>query len=211
MPAPQLPIFQPPSPARQRGAQRLVSMAAIVFCCIFFGCAGCCVLGMLVFGPKNFDTPEGAVQVSEQITNMTVPESFVGKSANTLDNFFFRLDIARFVHKRGRGNLVLGQLHYKWMPGTEMQNQLQEFVEKLTPELKKLDLKPGESETRTVTINSAPAKFEIGSGEDRATTTRYRRVLGRFKGKLDHTIVILECEEDFLSDQEINDFINSIH
>lgn len=211
MPVPELPIFKSPSPARQRGMQRLLSIAAIVSCCGFFACAGCCGLGMFVFGPKTYDTPEGAVLVAEQITNLTIPESFVGKSAHTLDNFFFRLDIATFVHRRGRGNLVLGQLHHKWIPGAETQTQLQEFVEKLTPNLKKLDLIASENVTRTSTINSAPAKFEIGRGEDRATTTRYRRVLGRFKGKLDQTIMIVECEEEFLSDQEIDDLINSIH
>lgn len=209
MPAPEMPISYSPPPVRQRGIQRLLSIAAVVFCCGFFACAGCCVLGMFVFGPKNVDTPEGVVQVAEQMINLTIPENYVGKSANTLDNFFFRLEIARFVHPRGRGDLVLCQLHYKWMPGAEMPNQLQEFVEKLAPDLKKLDLI--ESETRTSTINGVSAKFEIGRGEDRATTRRYRRVIGRFKGKLDNSIVILECEEEFLSDQEITDFINSIH
>jgi hypothetical protein len=209
MPATDFPNADRALSDRKRRFQRLVSVVAIVFGSGFFACAGCCVLGVFLFGPKNVDTPAGAERVAEQITNLTVPKSFSGKSGITLDNFVFRLEIARFNQSQGRGVLIIGQMYNKWAPGADLHPQLQEFMERLAPDLRKIDAK--ESETRTRTINVSPAKFEIARGEDRATTTRYRRVIGRFKGKIGNALVILECEDEFLTEQEIDDFVNSIH
>ena len=209
MPESDFPNVDAALPVRKRGFRRLLSVVTIVFGGGFLACTGCCILGIVLLGPKNVDTPEGAENVAVQITNWTVPKSFSGKSGITLDNFFLRLEIARFTHKQGRGVLILGQLHSKWAPGADLQPQLQEFVEKLAPDLKKIDAK--DSETRSRTVNLSPAKFEISRGEDRATTTLIRKVVGRFKGKIDQALVILECEDEFITDQEIDEFINSIH
>ena len=209
MPEFALPTAPPQSPARKSKVQRLLSIFAIISCCGFFSCAGCCLLGVVLLGPKNFDTPEGAEQVAVQITNWTLPKNFIGKSGAVMDNVVLRFDVARFVQKQGRGNLVIGQFHYKLLPSADVQSQLQEIVEKLAPDLKKIDVT--ENESRAPMINGVAAKFVIGRGEDRATTTRYRQVIGHFRGKLNNAVVILECEEEFLSDQEIDDFINSIH
>lgn len=198
-----------PSPVPKTRLQRILSITAILFGCSFFACAGCCLLGMVLLGPKNFDTAEGAQQVAEQITTWTLPQNFTGKSGATMDNYLMRFDVARFVQKQGRGNLVVGQFHYKLLPTADLQLQLKDIMEKLNPDLKKIDL--AESETKTRPINGGIAKFQIGQGEDRATTTRYKQLIGQFRGKLNNAIVILECEEGFLTDQEINDFIDSIH
>lgn len=204
-----LPNSRPePRPRRSR-LQRIISVTAIVFGCGFFSCAGCCLLGMVLLGPRNFETAEGAQQVAEQITTWTLPPNFVGKSGATMDNSLLRFDVARFAQKQGRGNLIVGQFHNKLMPTADLQSQLQDVMEKLAPDLKKIDL--AESVTRNRMIDGRPAKFQIGHGEDRATTTRYKQVIGYFRGKLNNAILILECEDDFLTDQEVEDFIDSIH
>ena len=209
MPESELPTFNPPPSARRLRFQRLLSILAIVSCCGFIACAGCCFLTSIFFGPKNFDTPAGAEQVAVQITDWTLPNNFVGKSGAVMDNFLMRFEIARFAQQHGRGKLILAQLHYKLLPGADLHTQLQEIVENLVPDLKKIDV--SESESRSPTINRVASKFEVIRGEDLATTTKYRRVIGHFRGKLDNSIVILECEEEFLTEQEIDDFIKSIH
>jgi hypothetical protein len=209
MPESDLPKSQSPGMRQKTVLQRVISIVAIFVCCGFLSCAGCCVLTMALLGPKNFDTPEGAEKVAADILSWTLPKNFAGKSAAVMDNFLMRFEVARFVQKQGRGNLVLGQLHYKWMPGTDLHLHLLEIVEKIAPDLKKIDV--AESETRSPMINGAKAQFEIQKGEDRATTTRYRRVIGHFQQRLNTVIVILECEEEFLADEDLEDFINSIH
>ena len=125
-----------------------------------------------------------------------------------MDNLIMRIDIARFIHREGRGILVVGQMHLKMLPYSQQQSQLKEFVEKIAPELKMIDL--SEQSTRTLDIRGVPSQFEIGLGEDRASTTKYRQVTGKFRGKLDDAVLILQCEDGFLTDQEIEDFLNSI-
>ena len=94
------------------------------------------------------------------------------------------------------------------MPYIQQQAQLQDFIEKIAPELKMIDL--NDHTTRTLVIRGVPSQFETGLGEDRASTTKYRQVTGHFRGKLDNAVLILQCEEGFISEQEIDDFLNSI-
>ena len=207
MPKSELPIETPP-PTRHRGFERLISISAIVFCGLFFVCAGCCFLTFFLFRPQVVDTTEGAEAAASMITDWKIPETFEGKSGVTMDNMLMRIDIARFVHREGRGILIVGQLHSKLMPYIQQQAQLQDFLEKIAPELKMIDL--NDHTTRTLVIRGVPSQFETGLGEDRASTTKYRQVTGHFRGKLDNAVLILQCEEGFISEQEIDDFLNSI-
>ena len=125
-----------------------------------------------------------------------------------MDNMLMRIDIARFAHREGRGILIVGQLHSKLMPYVQQQAQLQDFMEKIAPELKMIDL--NDHATRTLVIRGVPSQFETGLGEDRASTSKYRQVTGHFRGKLDNAVLILQCEEGFITEQEIDDFLNSI-
>ena len=208
MPEPELPPSQQSVPARKRGFQRVLSIIAIIVCCSFFACAGFCFLGLLIFGPKNVDTPAGANEVASHILDWTLPNSFAGKTGSTVDNSLFRLDVARFAHQEGRGDLVVGQLHNKWMPYPGQYSQLQDIMEKLVPNLKKLDLT--EQVTKNRIIRGVPATFQVGRGEDRASTTRYRQVIGHFRGKLNDAVLILEVEAEFMTDEEIETFLDSI-
>ncbi|WP_397568708.1 hypothetical protein [Schlesneria sp. T3-172] len=208
MPASETPPIYIPAPPRKRGLQRVLSIIAIVVCCSFFACAGCCFLGLLFFGPNVVDTPAGAEEAASQIVDWTLPDQFVGKTGSTIDNALLRMDVAKFVHQEGRGVMVVGQLYFKLMPYQGQYEQLQDVLEKMIPELRKLDLT--EQTTRTVVIRNSNATFYIERGEDRASTTRYRRVTGHFRGKRDRAVVILEVEEAFMTDEELEKFIDSI-
>lgn len=208
MPEPDLPSTPAPVPARKRGFQRFLSIVAVIVFCGFFACAGLCFVGILMFGPKVVDTPAGAEEVASHILDWTLPKDFVGKTGSTVDNALFRLDVARFVHQEGRGVLVVGQLHNKWMAYPRQYTQLQDIVEKLVPGLRKLELT--QQESRTLLIRGVPATFQVGQGEDLASTTRCRQVLGQFRGKLNDAVLILEVEEDFMTDEEVQNFLDSI-
>ena len=207
MPKFELPI-ETPQPKRNRGLERLLSISAIVFCGLFFVCAGCCFFSFLLFRPQVVETTEGAETAASMITEWKIPESFEGKSGVTMDNMVMRIDIARFVHRDGRGILIVGQIHLKMLPYSQQQSQVKDFMEKISPELKMIEL--DEHASRTLVIRGVPSQFESGLGEDRASTTKYRQVTGNFRGKLDNAVLILQCEEGFITEQEIDDFLNSI-
>jgi hypothetical protein len=207
MPKFELPI-ETLQPTRNRGLKRVLSISAIVFCGLFFVCSGCCFFSFFLFRPQVVDTTEGAMAAASMVTEWKLPESFEGKSGLTMDNMMIRIDIAKFVHREGRGILIVGQMHLKMFPFSQQQSQLRDFMEKTAPELKMIDL--SEHTTRTLEIRGVPTQFEIGVGEDRASTTLYRQVTGNFRGKLDEAVLILQCEEGFITEQEIDDFLNSI-
>ena len=185
-----------------------MSVIAIASCCVFFICSGCCFLTATLFQPRVTETAESAIDAAATITNWTVPDEFSGKSRASVDNSIFRFDVARFEQNQGRGLMILGQFFFKWPTKPYGDLQLQELMEQSTSKLKKINLES--RETRRKTIRSVPAEFEIGRGEDRATTTRYRQVIGRFKGKTDRAVIILQCEEEFITDEQIDRFIESI-
>ena len=207
-----MPKFEKPietsQPARNQGFQRLLSIGAIVLCGIFFACAGCCFLLSYLIRNQVVETPDEVAGVVSNITEWNPPESFEGKSGVTLDLKLMRFDIARFVHREGRGVLIIGQLHSIPKPNSDQLSQLKGFMEQIAPELKKIDL--NEQENRTLVIRGIPSQFEIGTGEDRASTTKFRQVTGTFRGKLDDSVLIFQCEERFITEQEIDDFLNSI-
>ncbi len=208
MPASEPPLLPVPKSAAQRRLPNRLYILVMIWCCGIFAFQGCCFLSRLLLGPKLINTPAGAEEVAVQITDWTPPANFVGKAGSTMDNWVFRFDVAQFVQKEERGSLIIGQMHYKWFSGIPLHAQIQEQLENLTPNFKKLDV--SHSEVRTLTINRAPATFRIEEGEDMSSTTRFRRVVGEFKGKLDSTVLILECEQEFLTVEELDAFLKSI-
>lgn len=81
-------------------------------------------------------------------------------------------------------------------------------MQQYVPELKKIKI--DDERVTATTVRGLPGEFQVGSGEDRASTTKYRQVIGRFRGKVDDALLILQFEDEILSDQEIDDFIKSI-
>ena len=203
-----MPIVDSSNPIRKRSSKSLLSIIVIALCCGFFACSGCCFLTKFLFRPQVVNSPQGADEAASRITSWSPPANFVGKTGSTMDNAVLRLDVVRYEHQLGRGILILGQLNSKLYRVADPDPQLQQLVEKLAHVLKKIDL--DHRETRTLTIREAQADFEIGRGEDRATTTRFRQVVGHFQGKVDRAIVILQCEEAFITDEEIDEFLKSI-
>lgn len=198
---------QPIRGVRRRGV-RLMSILSIGSSCLLFGCAGCCFLATLLIRSQVVDTPGGADEAAARITDWTLPTGFIGKSGATIDNAVFRFDIARFANQQGRGHLVLAQFQWKWMQLPDLQERAKDLIDKNAPELKKINVE--EQETRIMTIRNLPAEFQIGRGEDRASTTKYRQVLGQFRGKRDNAFLILQYEDELLTDEDTNEFLKTI-
>lgn len=192
--------------SRRRGPIRWISIVSSASSCVLFCCAGSCFIANLIFSPTKIDSPEGATEVRERITDWNLPPGFTGQSALYADNAVLRFDFAKFAHHKGRGNLLIAQLTSK-MPLFRV--SLKELIEQNTPELKKIN--SDQHQTRTLTIRNLPGEFQIDQGEDRASTTKYGQITGKFRGKVDDALIILQYEEGQLTDKEIDDFLKSIH
>lgn len=176
---------------------------------ILISCIGCCLFSRFLMGFGQFDGAAGADKVAARITDWTPPKNFVGKQGVIFDNFAMQFDIALYQHEEGRGMLVIAQFHPKINYSvSDKRLMMQQFVELLAPDLKNLDLSSTESKERV--IREKPAKFEIGLGDDRATRTYMRQVTGDFRGKVDDAMLILQGEEAFLDEKQIEEFVQSI-
>lgn len=194
-----------PPPVRGRRLARIISILAVTSSCFLFATAGCCFLLGLVFRPTIDATPAGADTVAARIIDWKLPANFSGESGYTRENPLFLFESAKFVQQQGRGRLVVAQLKSKV---SLIKVPIQDLVDQYAPELRKLNIE--DPQTRTMTVNGLPATFQIGRGEDRASTTKYRQVVGHFRGKLDEGILILQFEDDVLTDKEVDEFLNSI-
>lgn len=197
-----------PVPVLRRRFSRLMSVIAVTSSCVLFVCAGCCFLTTLVLRPKVDTTAAGADGLAARIVDWTLPKDFSGKSACTADNPILLFEIASFAHVQERGHLVVAQLQPKLIPISDKRKQLEQLVDQYSLELKKIKVE--DPKTRVLTVNGLPAEFQIGAGEDRASTTKYRQVIGHFRGKKGDAILILQFEDDLLTDQDVDDFLKSI-
>lgn len=171
-------------------------------------CAGFCFLTTLLLSPQKTETAEAAIRVAAQITDLNVPSGFQGKLGVTMDNVAVKFELAKFIQQQGRGNLTIAQLQSVGQAFAGKQNPLRQMVENLSPELK--TLKVDQSRAETMTIRNLPAVFKIEVGEDVASTTRWLEISGVFRGKRDDALLILQCEDGILTDQDIEQFLKSI-
>ena len=188
--------------------RRLFYFAGIALSVTLCTCAGCCILVSFIIRAEVVETPEGAVKVAERITDWTLPPHFGGKSGLTAASSLLPIRaIATFEQEKGRGVLVLGQMNSDLWSFKGHQEFADEFIGR-SSDLKSIEL----SSRRTIRkkIRDRPAKFEIGRGEDRASTTKYCQVTGHFRGKSDDAMVVLQCEDELLTDEQIDEFVNSI-
>ena len=191
---------------------RRLRAVIIITGCGLFTCAGCCFLTSILLNVRGFEGIEGATEVANRITDWTLPGEFVGVSGMTIDNALFRIDLAKFSQKEGRGELVVCQGHFHLMYGSSSAQQMEQMrenmIEKYVPELRKIDL--ADRENQTESIRGLPANFELSHGEDRASTTKLRQAKGHFRGKVDDVLLILQCEDGFITDEVVKEFLNSI-
>ncbi len=201
---------KPPSPGldQRRRLLRLSRVIAIVASSVLFACAGCSFLTSFLTRSEISPGPEGAAQIAANITDWTLPPGFSGKYGSTNDVRFWRIEIANFQNQKGRGFLVIGQLRSNVWLSPDSLALARVMIDRETPELRKINLR--ETETRILTVRGLPATFEIGHGEDRASITKYCQVVGHFRGKADDAVLILQCEEGVLSNEEIDAFLKSI-
>lgn len=197
-----------PASAPKRRPLRLLSVISIAFSSSIFACAGCCFLTSFLLRSQELPGPAGAERVAAGITEWTLPRDFSGTSGILINNMMLRLDIAKFDQKKGRGTLSLAQLQSKLLPVPDQAARTLELVQQNVLELRKIAIE--ERESRTLTIRNLPATFELVRGEDRASTTKYRQIIGSFRGKVDDVVLILQYEDGFLTDQEVDDFLKSI-
>lgn len=182
--------------------------------CLLFALAGCCLIAPFLLGAQRFDGDSGAKKVAGEILSWQLPSSFVGVIGVSIDNSFFRFDVARFVHDKGRGSIVVAKSTWRAVQPPDDQEVRKKSVRDMVewvvkPDMHRIDTV--ERKSRTLVVGGLEGEFEILRGEDRASTTKFRQVVGYFHSESANGYLLFEVEDEYMTDQEIEDFLNSIH
>jgi hypothetical protein len=205
------PTSRRPTVIRIRRPIRILYFLSVASSFALFACAGCCYLFSWFIRPEITEDPKAAVEVAGSIATWTLPPGFAGKSTVKMDNLLMKVDIAKFEQERGRGFLVVGRVAVYWMqttPADQAQKIRDQIIEQQVPDLKKIDAR--DPSTRTVTINGETAELQVVHGEDRASTTKYWQVTGHFRSNHADGFLILQCEDEFLTQAQIDAFLDSL-
>ena len=198
---------------RARRSLRLIYWMTGLAAFGFFACAGFCLLSPLLLGFQQFEGDAGTNRVANEIVKWTLPPAFIGEVAISVDNSFLRFDIAKFAHKKGRGTLILAKSQWRAVKAPAEKDVRRKLFEAywiglVKPEIRNLDFQKHESTKST--LCGLPGEFEAGFGEDRGSTTKYRQVTGYFQDESTDAYFLLQVEDPFMTDEEINTFLNSI-
>lgn len=196
-------------PTSGRKRFRLSYISAAATGCSFLVCTGCCFLASFFLKAERLEGPKGADQVASRMIDWQLLPEFTGDFGATADYSVLCFNIARFNHKESRGILVIAQTEWRSWQHPQGREMTQDLIERFVPDLRKLDEQ--DCETRKMTIRGLPATFKICRGEDLASTTKLHQVKGQFRGKSDDVLLVLQFEDGFVSDQELDAFLQSIH
>lgn len=178
----------------------------------FGSCLLACGLGWvavaLLFGPAHTDVAAQIQIITQRIAAVRVPPLFQPVWGWEADNSLIWVQMARFDHRDGRGLMLIGEFHVRPVFNPTEQLQLRKLLEDSSPDLRLIS--PKDTEQRKLSVRGTETEFEIVTGEDRASTTKMRQVSGMFPGHKGTAMLILQAEEDCLSEEAITELLNSL-
>ena len=162
----------------------------------------------LLFGPSHTVLPAQVEAIAQRVAPLRVPPQFQPTWGWEADHSVAWFQLARFDQSASRGLLLIGELHLRPMANPQEVDQLRNLIEQSSPDRRLIA--PQQTRQSNLTIRGRSAQFEIVEGEDRASTTRLRQVTGTFPGREGTAILILQGEEDYLSNEAIDDLLKSL-
>lgn len=160
--------------------------------------------------PTIVSKPAEIEALAQEITDIEIPVGFTGQMGMKM-NFLgmMNMTMCMFKQDEGRGMMQLTQMEMKVGDPQEGEVQLkQQMKAQGTAEMKELNVTS--SETRELEIRGEQATFTISEGQDVATSTEYREVRGQFRGKAGIAVLHLQAESESLSDEAIDELLESI-
>ncbi len=135
--------------------------------CLMVCCGAMAWIGYTM-KPTITNVPAEVLAASQKILNVKIPDDFVGDNAITMDNMIFTNQTAKFRHKEGKGQLLMGTMKLKMGDPNQAKLQSGQMRGPFEIELRNnLDIK--KTESREIVINGQKASVAVGEAIDRAT------------------------------------------
>ncbi|OYW24519.1 MAG: hypothetical protein B7Z55_01940 [Planctomycetales bacterium 12-60-4] len=182
---------------------------AVGFVCVLL----CCGVGgfmMYRMAPKVVNQPADVAAMAQEISDIDIPETFVGKAGINMNLGFMSMKMCMFEHTEGQGVLQLMEMQVKIGDPKDGEAQLrQQMRQQGNAEIRGLNIE--KSETREYEIRGEKASFTFAEGKDIDNGTPYREVKGSFRGKTGVAVLQLQLQEEAWDEEEIEQLVESIH
>lgn len=199
---------QPQEPSSGGGC---LKVALIVGGVGFLGMLVCCG-GLAWFGwgfiPTLATTPADVAAVGQQVMQIDIPTEYVGKAGFTIDNSWIAMRFATFLHKDGKGTLLIGAMQVKVGDLKDKQADFKAQSQQQSKDEKKLTIK--KTEEREFTIRGKPATFKFSEAEEEGTNKKFRLVTGELEAPGGITVLQLTLEEEAYDEDAVVKMIESI-
>lgn len=159
----------PPVPKKRMSGCMIAAIIGGIFGTL--GLLVCCgVLGWLVtmMMPTTTNVPAEITGIGKKVLDIELPPDFQPETAVTVDNMFMTMQLAKFKHKEGKGDLLLSSFKSKFnqpgqpaMPADQLRVKFEEEIRN-SLDVKKID-------THDIVINGQTVNASIAEATDRAT------------------------------------------
>lgn len=171
-----------------------------------------CCGGLVWFGwgfiPKMATSPADVAAVGQQVMQIDIPEEYVGKAGATIDNPLIAMRFAAFLHKEGKGALLIGTMQVKVGNLKDKEADFKTRFEQQSKDKKKLTIK--KTEEREFTIRGKQVTFKFSEAEEEGTDKKFRLVTGDLEAPGSLTILQLTLEEEAYDEEAVVKMIESI-
>jgi len=212
---PDNPNDPPPQRAQQwegkSGGGGCLKFALIVGGLSFMGLLVCCDgLTWFFWGfiPKMATTPAEVAAVGQQVMQIDIPEEFIGEAGFTIDNRLIAMRFATFLHKAGKGTLLIGAMQVKVGDLKDQHADFKARSQQQSKDQKKLTIK--KTEDREFTIRGKPVTFNFSEAEEDGTDKKFRLVTGELEAPGSFTVLQLTLEDEAYDEDAVVKMIESI-
>lgn len=160
------------------------------------------------FFPTVATTPADVAAVGQQVMQIDIPEEFVGKAGFTIDNRLIAMRFATFLHKNGKGTLLIGDIQIKVGDLKDQHADFKARSQQQSKDQKKLTIK--KTEEREFTIRGKPVTFKFSEADEDGTDKKFRLVTGELEAPGSITILQLTLEEEAYDEDAVVKMIESI-
>lgn len=176
-------------PKRRRWLYALLACGAVMGVIAFGGC----LIFAVFCEAKQVTAPDDVLQAARELTDLALPDGYVGDVAETVRTPMFVVRKAIFRHESGKGVLTLAAMRIHWIAAKEEAEATRNALDQLAGEMHQIIAE--EESMRTLTIREEPAEFQVRFGSDTLSSTKYHEVRGQFRGKLGMTQLWWQAED----------------
>lgn len=192
-------------PGMSTGAKVLIVLLSIAGLVVLL----CCGVGLWIWSTGTFEvveTPEAAVEATQEIAAIDIPEKFQPKQSMNMGLLGYGFEMAIYETEDGQGGLVIGEM--RGLPAGNAQPEMQ-MRQALQRQDGQGELKVNRTEAREFDVRGQTVRFEFAEAVDDAGK-EFRIVSGAFPTEDGQGFLLLQVPAETYNEEAVVKMIESI-